>query len=132
MGFHALYLLPDILLQIIKGMEVRRRAKRRSHLVGQLFLQLIFFHFQQAAIRMVDDDELLGVEQVMGNNQRPYGVLSGNPARIADHVRISWLQSQAAFKQDSGIHASQYGQPTPRLNGKFSQVEAFYKFLIGF
>ncbi len=71
MGFHPLYLLPYILFEIIKSMEVRRRAKRRSHLVGQFFLQLIFFHFQEAAIRMVDDDELLGVEQVMGNNQRP-------------------------------------------------------------
>ncbi len=118
MGFHTLYLLPDIFFQIIKGMEVRRSAKRRSHLVRQFFLQLIFFYFEQAAICMVDDDELLRIEQVMGNDQRAERVFGGNSARIADHVRVAWLQSQTAFKQDSGIHAGENGHSSPWLNGQ--------------
>ena len=66
---HPPDLLPDVLLQIVKSMKVRRRAGRRSHLLGQPLLELIFAHFQQTAVGVVDDDEFLRVQQVMRNDQ---------------------------------------------------------------
>jgi hypothetical protein len=65
---HPAYLLSDVLFQIIKGMEVRRSAERRSHLLRQLPFKFIFTNLQQSTVRVVDDDEFLGVEQVMRND----------------------------------------------------------------
>ena len=132
MRFHAQNLLAQVRFEIVKGIEVRGFACDRTHLTGQVRPQLVLLHFQQAAIGVVDDDELLGIEQVVRNDQRPQRVIRGNPAGIADHMCISGLQSQAALKEDSGIHAGQHRHAAPRLNGKISQVEILYKFLIGF
>src|ERR1017187_732842 len=115
-GLYALYLLPDVFFQIFKSMKMRRRAERSSHLVGKFFLKLILPHFQQSAISVVNDYELLSIQQMMRHNQRPQRVFGCNAARIADHVRVSWAQSQAAFEQYPGVHAGEDGQPPPRPN----------------
>src|ERR1700688_1909613 len=68
----------------------------------------------------------------MGNDQRAQRILGGNPAGIADHMRVSGMQSQAAFKQDSGIHAGQHGQTPARPDREVPKVEVPYKFFVGF
>jgi len=42
------------------------------------------------------------------------------------------MQPQAAFKEDSGIHASEHGQVSAGPDSQVSQVEVPYKFFIGF
>jgi len=132
MRLYPSYLLAQVRFEIVECIKMGRFAGDRTHLGGEVRSQLILLHVQQPAIRVVDDDELLRVQQVMRNNQRPYRVLGGNPARIADHVRVSGLQSQAAFKQDSGIHAGQHSQPPPRPDCQVPQVKVFYKLLVSF
>src|SRR5260370_37874648 len=126
MRLHPIHLLRVVLFQFTESVKTRRRTSSRTHLRGQLLLEFVFPHFQQAAIRVVDDDEFLRVEQVMRNNQRAQSVVGRNPARIADHVRVSWMQSQAALKKDSGIHTSQYGYPPYVPDGQISQIKDFY------
>ena len=45
-----------------------RRSFGRAHFFCQPLLEFVLPDLQQSAIRMVDDDELLGIEQMMGNN----------------------------------------------------------------
>ena len=132
MGLHPAYLLSDILFQIIKRMELRRGTERCSHFFRQPALEFVFLYLQQAAIGVIDDDEFLGVEQVMRNDERAQCVLGGNPAGIADHVRVPGMQTQAALKQNSGIHAGQHGYLPLRLHGQISEIKVSDKFLVGF
>ncbi len=69
MRLHAAHLLPDILLQIVKSMEMHRRAGSRPHFFRQLLLEFVLPHSQQSAVSVVNDDELLRIQQVMRNNQ---------------------------------------------------------------
>src|ERR1019366_7207279 len=127
MGFPPPHLLPDILLKIVKRVKMSGCTGGCPHLLRQLLLEYVFPHSQQPAVGVVDDDELLRVEQVMRNDQRAQCVLRGNAAGIADHVGVSGMQSEAAFKQDSGIHACQDRQAAPGTDGKVSEVEVLYK-----
>ena len=131
MRFHPVHLLPDVSFQIVKGVKLRGRSGGGPHLGCQLLFEFSLPHSQQTAVSMVDDDELLRVQQVMGNDQRADRVIRCDSAGIADHVRIPWLQSQAAFEQDSGIHAGQDSQMPPWADGQVSQVEVSYKLLVG-
>jgi hypothetical protein len=42
------------------------------------------------------------------------------------------MQSQAAFKQYSGIHAGQHGKMSARPYGKIAQIKVPDKFFVGF
>jgi len=68
----------------------------------------------------------------MGDDQRAQRVLGGNSASIADHMRISRMQSQTAFKQNSGIHAGQHGEMATGPDCKITQVKVSNKFFVGF
>src|ERR1039458_5290957 len=93
---------------LISRPSTRRALCRGTGLrfLGEPRFQFVFAHLQQAAVGVVDDDELLRVEQVMRDNQRPQGIFGGDAAGVADHVRVSGMQTQAVLKQDAGIHAS--------------------------
>jgi len=130
--FHAPNLLAEVFFEIIEGMKVGGCTEVGSHFFGELFLEFGLAHFEQAAIGVIDDDELLGVEQVMGNDQRAQGIFCGDAAGIADHVRVSGTQTETALEENSGIHAGQHGDAAARLNREVSEVEVFYEFLVGF
>ncbi len=132
MRFYFSHLLPHVRLEVVEGVKVSRIACDSAHLVCQVRPEFVFVHLQQSAISVVDDDELLRIKQVMRNDQRAQRVVGGYAARIADHVRVPWLQSQTAFKQNSGIHAGQDSQAPARPDGKISEVEVLYKFFVSF
>jgi len=132
MRFHFPHLFAHIRLQIIEGIEVRRLACDRAHLIGQVRSQLVLLHVEQPAVGVVDDDELLRVEQVVRHNQRPQRVFRGNAAGVADHVRVSGVQTQAALEENARVHAGQHGHAAARLDGQISKVEVLYEFLVGF
>ena len=98
MRFHALNLLAQVRFEIVESVEMGRLAGDSAHLIGQVRPEFILLHFQQSAIGVVDDDELLRIEEVMRNDQRAQRILGGDAAGIANHVRVPRLQSQAAFK----------------------------------
>ena len=72
---------------------------------------------------MIDDDEFLGIKQMMGDNQRAQRVLGGDAAGVADHVGVAWFQSQTVLEQDAGIHAGEDGNAPLGVDGKLSQGE---------
>jgi thiol-disulfide isomerase/thioredoxin len=131
-AIHALHLLADVRFQIVEGMEVRGFGRGRSHLFGQPRLQFVFAHFQQAAVGVVDDDEFLRVEQVMGDDQRAQGVVGGDAAGVADHVRVAGMQAQAVLEQDAGIHAGEDGHVALGRTCQISQVKLRAKVFVGF
>src|SRR5208282_2463486 len=108
-----------------------RLAGDHAHLIRQVGPQFVLLHAQQSAVGVVDDDELLRVEQVMRDDEGANGVVGGDASGVANHVGIAGLQAQAAFEQDSGVPAGQYGQATTRLNRQISQVEVLYEFFVG-
>src|SRR5258707_13642862 len=69
MRLHSPHLLAYVFLQIIKGVKMRWRACRCPHLFRQSLFEFFLAHLQQPAVRVVNDDELLRVEQMMRNNQ---------------------------------------------------------------
>ena len=132
MGFYALDLLAYVGFEIVEGVEVGGGAERGAHFFGQRFLQFVFLHPHQAAIGVVDDDEFLGVEQVVGDDQGADRVLGGDASGVADHVGVAGLQAEAAFEEDAGVHASEDSHVAAGANGEISQIEASYKFFVGF
>ena len=89
MGFYTAYLLADVLFQVIESVEMPWRAVGRAHFVREPLFQFVFANFQQAAIRVVDDDELLGVQEMMRNDQGAKRIFGGDAAGIADHVCVA-------------------------------------------
>jgi len=117
MRFHAVNLEADVRFEVVEGVEVRGFGCGGSHLFGEAGFQFVFADFQQAAVGVVDDDEFLGVEQMMGDDQGAQGVVGGDAAGIADHVRVAGMQAEAVLEQDAGIHAGEDGYVAPGTDG---------------
>ena len=129
---HTLHLQADVCFQVVEGVEMRGFVCGGSHLLGQASFEFVFAHLQQAAVGVVDDDELLRVEQVMRDDQRAQGVVGGDAAGIADHVRVPGMQSQAMLEQDTGIHAGQHGDVPLGADGEISQSEIAREIFVGY
>ena len=132
MRFDTVDLLAHVFFEVIEGVEVGGFAGHRAHLLGEFRAQLTFLHFQQPTIGVVDDDELLGVEQVMGDDERAQRVFGGDAAGVADHVRVARFQSQTMLEQDAGVHAGQHRYMALGADGEFSQLEVAREFFVGF
>ena len=130
--FHAPYLLAHIGFKVVESMEVSRLTGDHAHLLGQPASEFVFPYLQQAAIRVVDDDELLRVEQVMRDDQGTQGVVGGNAARVADHVGIAGTQAEAMLKQDARVHAGQNGHMALGAHRKLTQLEIAGEIFVGF
>jgi hypothetical protein len=126
------HLLADVFFQIIERVEMRRLGGDCAHFFGELRAQFVLLHLQQAAVGVVDDDELLRIEQVMGDDQRADGVLGGDASGVADHVGVAGAQAEAVLEQDARIHARQHGGVALRMSREFAQIEVAGKFRVGF
>lgn len=123
MSLDAVDLLADIFFQIIECVEVRRFAGDGAHFFGELRAEFVLFYLQQATIGVVDDNEFLCVEQVMGNDQRADRIICGDASGVANHVSVAGPETQAMLEQDTGIHASQDRGVAARADRKVSQVK---------
>ncbi len=132
MRFHPLHLLPQVGLEVVEGVEMGGLACDNAHFFGQMCPQLVFLDLQQAAVGVIDDDELLGVEQVMGNDQRAQRIVGCDSAGIADHVSVTGVQSEAALEEDSGVHAGEHCHSTAWFDRQISKIEILNKFRVGF
>jgi len=131
MRFHTLHLQADVGFEVIEAIEVRRFGGGGSHLFRQARLQFVFPHLQQAAVGVVDDDELLGVEQVMRDDQRAQSVVGSDAAGVANHVRVAGMQAQAMLEQDARVHAGQHGDMPPGADREISQREITREIFVG-
>ena len=72
---------------------------------------------------MVDDDEFLGVEQVMGDDEGADGIVGGDASGVADHVCVAGMQAEAVLEQDAGIHAGEDRDVALGADREIAQVE---------
>lgn len=132
MRFHATHLLADIFFEVVEGVEVSGFGCGGSHFFGQAGFQFVFTHFQQAAVGVVDDDEFLGVEQMMGDDERANGVPGGDATGVADHVRVARAESEAMLEENSGVHAGEHRHVAFGADGEIAQGEIGGEGFVGF
>jgi hypothetical protein len=75
----------------------------------------------------VEDDDLLGLVEVLGDRQRADRGVVDDPADVADHVRVALPQAEHGVGAEPGIEAGQHRHPPA---GRQGQV-ALGKQLIG-
>ncbi len=79
-------------------------------------LQQVVGEGQHAAPCVVDQDELVGVEQVVRDDQAADRVVADHAAGVADDVRISGLQAEQALDVQARVHAGHDGHSLGRLD----------------
>ena len=89
-------LLPDVFLDVGKGVEAHRRICWNAGSLFDRAMQLFLGRLHQTAIGVIDDHELLRAEQVMGNQQGSNSVVGDDAARVANQVSISRSKAQRA------------------------------------
>ena len=78
--------------------------------IGDARLHLVIAKGEHPAVRVMDQDDLVGAEQPLGDRQGANGVIGGDPAGVADDVSIAFLQAQNLVDMQAGIHAGEDGQ----------------------
>ena len=78
---------------------------------------------QHAAARVVDEDDLLGAEQVLGDREGADLVVGHHAAGVADHVGVALGQPEDPVRVEAGIHAGQDGDLLGRGEGQVALVE---------
>src|SRR5581483_5013934 len=101
-----LQLVADILFDIPEGIEKGRRDGCGSGGVLDARSQILFGGAHQSAIRVVDNHEFFGAQQVVRNEQRTQAVVSNDASRVADDVRVTRSQAQSDDGK-TGVHAGQ-------------------------
>ena len=80
------------------GVEVVQRPKRQVHIGpgrhGQLGADLVVLEGERAAAGVPDDDDLLGAQEVLADDERADGVVTGEPAGVADDVCVTGAQAE--------------------------------------
>jgi len=74
----------------------------------QLRTQVLIAKGEHATICMVDNHDVCGTEQLLGNDEGTKRIGSST-TRVADDVRISFLKAERARRKDSRIHTGKYG-----------------------
>jgi hypothetical protein len=57
---------------------------------------------------VVDEDDLVGAEQPLRDDQRANCVVGGDAAGVADDVRLALLEAEYVVDVQAGIHARQH------------------------
>src|SRR6266700_4150525 len=132
MRFHLLDLLAHVLFKIAESVEGHRRHGSRSRLLLKLRAQIFIFEGQHPAVRMVDDDEFLRAEKLVGNNERPQRVFGHNSSGIPNDVGVSRFQAQDLRDDEPSIHACHDRQLTTWWKRKVSVSKVLRIGFVGF
>ena len=81
-------------------MPVSASSLRRELLVGE---------GEHAAVGVVDEDDLLGAEQALGDGQRADRVVGDDAAGVADHVGVALARGRARRRVEPRVHAGHHG-----------------------
>jgi hypothetical protein len=104
-----LQLMAHILIDVLEGVEKRGRDGRRSGAILDSVAQILFSGVHQAAIGVVDDHELPGVQQVMRYDKGAQSVFRDDAAGVSNDVGVAGFQAESA-DGEARIHTSQYGE----------------------
>ena len=91
MRAQLLQLMAHILFNVLEGIKERGRDGRGSRAVLDPVAQIVFGGVHQAAIGVVDDHELFGVQQVMRYDQGAQGVFCDDAAGVSNDVGVAGL-----------------------------------------
>ena len=84
-----LQLMADIFFDILEGVEERGRDSRGSGAVLDSVPQILLGSMHQAAIGVVDDHELFGVQEIMRYDQGAQRVFGDDAAGVSNDVGIT-------------------------------------------
>ena len=100
----------DTPLEVLETSEVRWLG---ADGVGNALPQLVLIGIDPA-LGVLDDEDLAGLQQRLGERQRAHDVFGDDAARIADHVRVPRPQPEDRGRVDSGVHAGDDRDPRAR------------------
>ena len=89
MRAQLLQLMADIFLDILEGVKERGRDSRGSRAVLHSVPQILLGGMHQAAIGVVDDHELFGIQEIMRYDQGTQGVFGYDAAGVSNDVGIA-------------------------------------------
>jgi hypothetical protein len=64
---------------------------------------------QHPAVGVVDEDDLAGAQQALGDRERADLVVGDDAAGVADDVRLALVQAEDAVDVEPGVHARDHG-----------------------
>jgi len=102
-------LATDVFFEILKRIEEGGSDRGSAGAILDLGAQILFAGLHQPAIRVIDDHELLGAQQIVRHEQRAQAVVRNDAAGIANDVSIARLEAQRANRK-AGIHAGEHGE----------------------
>ena len=73
-----------------------------------------------AAIRMMNDEPFTRAEQFVRDDQRPYRVVGGAAAGIANHMRVPFGEASVFCRIEPGVHAGEDRELSGWRQGKFA------------
>ena len=79
---------------------------------------------EHAAVGVVDEDDLLGPEQALGDRQRADLVVGHDAAGVADDVGVALLQAERAVRVQARVHARDHGDLLGGRQRQLALVEA--------
>src|SRR5215471_2085486 len=100
------------------GERLYRPWRPDAGLFLDLAHELVVGDLLQAAVSMVDQDDLGGAEQPLADRQRPDHVVGDHAARVADYLRLLLTNAEQLGDLEPGVHAGDHrharGQPPVR------------------
>ena len=91
------------------GLDVPEALHRpggpQAGVVLQFVLELVFGEGRHAALGVLHDDDLAGVQFALADGERADGVVGHDTAGIAQDVRFAVLQAEDVEHFDAGVHA---------------------------
>ena len=103
--------------------EPNARSSRRARVRREPLAQGGLVDTQQPAARVADDDDLLGAQELLADDQRADRVVGRDPARIPDDVGVTGAQAERFAHVEPGVHAGQDRQATQRGGRQLRAVE---------
>ena len=90
---------------------------------GQPIAQGVLVGVEESASGMADDDDLVGPEQLLADDQRPDDVLGGEPAGVPDDVGFPGPQPEGRLDVEPRVHAGDDRQAAERGGRQGRAVE---------
>src|SRR5215472_9159085 len=97
------------------GERLYRPRRPDAGLFLDLAHELVVGDLLQAAVSVVDQDDLGGAEQPLADRQRPDHVVGDHAARIADYLRLLVVNAEQLEDLEPGVHAGHHRYARGRL-----------------
>jgi hypothetical protein len=98
--------LADVGVGVVERLERERRTN--AALARDRGLHLVVVEREHPAIGVMDEDDLLGAEEALRDDEGSDGVVGDDATRIADHVRVALLETEDPRRVETGIHAGEH------------------------